>query len=75
MRSVFIVRRDNGIVLSSSAESAMAMRFEEVESFACSPPPAPEAINRDADLAYLQEDIGDLVNESLDGLKRVRDIV
>jgi two-component system NtrC family sensor kinase len=28
-----------------------------------------------ADLAFLQDDIGDLVRESMDGLKRVRDIV
>ncbi|MEO7495818.1 MAG: ATP-binding protein [Massilia sp.] len=33
------------------------------------------AIRAKADLAYLEEDVGDLVRESLDGLKRVRDIV
>jgi PAS domain S-box-containing protein len=34
-----------------------------------------DALNADADLDFLKDDIGDLVNESLDGLKRVRDIV
>jgi signal transduction histidine kinase len=34
-----------------------------------------EAIGRKADLGYLKEDIADLVRESMDGLKRVKDIV
>jgi PAS domain S-box-containing protein len=34
-----------------------------------------EAIGRKADLGYLKEDIADLVSESMDGLKRVKDIV
>jgi signal transduction histidine kinase len=34
-----------------------------------------EAIGRDADLGYLKDDIADLVSESMDGLKRVKDIV
>jgi PAS domain S-box-containing protein len=34
-----------------------------------------EAIGREADLGYLKDDIADLVRESMDGLKRVRDIV
>jgi PAS domain S-box-containing protein len=34
-----------------------------------------EAIGREADLGYLKEDIADLVSESMDGLKRVKDIV
>jgi signal transduction histidine kinase len=34
-----------------------------------------EAISRDADLGYLKDDIADLVSESMDGLKRVKDIV
>lgn len=34
-----------------------------------------DAINQEADLGFLKEDIGDLVRESLDGLTRVRDIV
>ena len=34
-----------------------------------------EAIGRKADLGYLKEDIADLVTESMDGLKRVKDIV
>jgi PAS domain S-box-containing protein len=34
-----------------------------------------EAIGREADLAYLKEDIGDLVRESMEGLRRVKDIV
>jgi two-component system NtrC family sensor kinase len=34
-----------------------------------------EAIGREADLGYLKDDIADLVSESLDGLKRVKDIV
>ena len=34
-----------------------------------------EAIGREAELAYLKDDIADLVRESMDGLKRVRDIV
>jgi len=32
-------------------------------------------VRAQADLAFLQDDIGDLVRESMDGLKRVRDIV
>jgi PAS domain S-box-containing protein len=34
-----------------------------------------EAIGHKADLGYLKEDIADLVRESMDGLKRVKDIV
>jgi PAS domain S-box-containing protein len=34
-----------------------------------------EAIAREADLAFLKDDVADLVAESLDGLKRVRQIV
>jgi signal transduction histidine kinase len=34
-----------------------------------------EAIGRKADIGYLKEDIADLVSESMDGLKRVKDIV
>jgi len=34
-----------------------------------------EAIGREAELGYLKDDIADLVRESMDGLKRVRDIV
>ena len=34
-----------------------------------------EAIGRKADLGYLKDDIADLVRESMDGLKRVKDIV
>ena len=34
-----------------------------------------EAISRKADLGYLKDDIADLVTESMDGLKRVKDIV
>ena len=34
-----------------------------------------DAIAREADLAFLREDVPDLVAESLDGLKRVREIV
>jgi signal transduction histidine kinase len=34
-----------------------------------------DAINRQADLGYLKDDIADLVSESMDGLKRVKDIV
>jgi signal transduction histidine kinase len=34
-----------------------------------------DAINREADLGYLKDDIADLVSESMDGLKRVKDIV
>jgi signal transduction histidine kinase len=34
-----------------------------------------DAIGREANLAYLKEDLGDLIVESMDGLKRVRDIV
>ncbi|WP_075791852.1 ATP-binding protein [Massilia putida] len=34
-----------------------------------------EAISREADLGYLKDDIADLVSESMDGLKRVKDIV
>ncbi|MFL6631983.1 MAG: ATP-binding protein [Massilia sp.] len=34
-----------------------------------------DAINRGADLGYLKDDIADLVSESMDGLKRVKDIV
>jgi PAS domain S-box-containing protein len=34
-----------------------------------------EAINHEADLGYLKDDIADLVSESMDGLKRVKDIV
>lgn len=34
-----------------------------------------DAIAREADLAYLKEDVPDLVKESLEGLKRVREIV
>ncbi|WP_428717582.1 ATP-binding protein [Undibacterium curvum] len=33
------------------------------------------AIKKEADLEFLQEDVEDLVRESMDGLKRVRDIV
>jgi PAS domain S-box-containing protein len=33
------------------------------------------AIGKDADLEFLKEDLSDLVRESLDGLKRVKDIV
>jgi len=33
------------------------------------------ALRAEADLAFLQDDVPDLVRESLDGLKRVRDIV
>jgi PAS domain S-box-containing protein len=33
------------------------------------------AIARDADLEFLKEDVSDLVRESMEGLKRVRDIV
>ena len=32
-------------------------------------------IREQADLAYMREDVGDLVRESMDGLKRVKDIV
>lgn len=32
-------------------------------------------VKKEADLAFLQEDVEDLVRESMDGLKRVRDIV
>jgi PAS domain S-box-containing protein len=32
-------------------------------------------ISAEADLSYLKEDVVDLINESLDGLKRVKDIV
>jgi PAS domain S-box-containing protein len=34
-----------------------------------------DAISREADLGYLKDDIADLVSESMDGLKRVKDIV
>ena len=34
-----------------------------------------DAIGREADLAFLKEDVPDLVKESLEGLKRVREIV
>jgi PAS domain S-box-containing protein len=34
-----------------------------------------DAIAREADLAFLKDDVADLVAESLDGLKRVREIV
>jgi PAS domain S-box-containing protein len=34
-----------------------------------------ETIGREAELDYLKDDIADLVRESMDGLKRVRDIV
>ena len=34
-----------------------------------------EAIGREAELGYLKDDIADLVRESMEGLKRVRDIV
>jgi hypothetical protein len=33
------------------------------------------SVRERADLPYLQDDMVDLVNESMDGLKRVRDIV
>ncbi|MBA5606363.1 PAS domain-containing protein [Duganella sp. FT3S] len=33
------------------------------------------AVREQADLAFLREDVGDLVRESMDGLKRVKDIV
>jgi signal transduction histidine kinase len=34
-----------------------------------------DAISKQADLGYLKDDIADLVSESMDGLKRVKDIV
>jgi signal transduction histidine kinase len=56
-----VVRTTNEAVMQAAPGTALAARID--------------AINREADLEFLQEDIGDLVNESLDGLKRVRDIV
>jgi signal transduction histidine kinase len=56
-----VVRSTNEAVTQAAPGTALAARID--------------AINREADLGFLQEDIGDLVNESLDGLKRVRDIV
>jgi PAS domain S-box-containing protein len=56
-----VVRSTNEAVTQAAPGTALAARID--------------AINREADLAFLQEDIGELVSESLDGLKRVRDIV
>jgi PAS domain S-box-containing protein len=56
-----VARAYHEAVLEAAPGSALAARVE--------------SIDRAADLGFLKEDIGDLIAESLDGLKRVRDIV
>jgi PAS domain S-box-containing protein len=56
-----VARAHNEAVMQAAPGSALAARIESIDS--------------EADLGFLKEDIGDLISESLDGLKRVRDIV
>lgn len=56
-----VVGAYDNVVKQAAPGSALEARFD--------------AIAREADLAFLREDVPDLVAESLDGLKRVREIV
>lgn len=56
-----VVHAYNEAVMQAAPGTALAARID--------------AINQEADLGFLKEDIGDLVRESQDGLTRVKDIV
>ena len=65
----------------SSLQGYVATLFDVIAQYEAALREAPglaarvEEVRGQADLGFLQDDIGDLVGESLDGLKRVRDIV
>ena len=65
----------------SSLQGYVATLFDVIAQYEAALREAPglaarvEEVRGQADLGFLEDDIGDLVGESLDGLKRVRDIV
>ena len=68
----------------SSLQAYVATLFDVIVQYEAAMRQSPDSValearvaqvNQQADLAYLQSDMADLLGESMDGLKRVRDIV